>query len=204
MRRSLRRQVAFLRLYTAFTSLLLLVLCLTAFRQTASAQRFGEVTVERINVVDANGTLRMVISNKDRMHPGVIEGVTIDRPRPVAGMIFFSEAGDELGGLVYSGQDQSDSRSAGVTFDQVRQDQVLGIRYLESKGQRTAGLEVWDRSDTGLGARINATNAANQIQDPLERKAVLAKAPVLPGPRRVFVGKNASRAATVSLSDAQG
>ena len=57
-----------------------------AFRQ-ATAKDLGEITVERVNVVDANGTLRMVISDKDRMHPGVMDGVTIDRPRPVAAMI---------------------------------------------------------------------------------------------------------------------
>ena len=41
----------------------------------------GEITVERINVVDANGTLRLVISDRDRMHPGVVSGKTLDRQR---------------------------------------------------------------------------------------------------------------------------
>ena len=43
---------------------------------------------------DADGTLRLVVSNKDRMHPGVMDGIVMDRPRPVAGMIFFNEQGD--------------------------------------------------------------------------------------------------------------
>jgi hypothetical protein len=55
--------------------------------------------------VDANGTLRMVIANKDRMHPGVLDGKMINRPRPVAGMIFFNDERDEVGGLTYTGQD---------------------------------------------------------------------------------------------------
>jgi len=59
--------------------------------------------VQRLNIVDANGTLRMVLAGKDRMHPGVMDGVTVDRPRPVAGMLFFNDEGDEVGGLTYTG-----------------------------------------------------------------------------------------------------
>ena len=43
----------------------------------AGPQNFGEITVQRINVVDADGTLRMVLSSKDRMHPGVLEVAAI-------------------------------------------------------------------------------------------------------------------------------
>ena len=83
-----------LRGYVVVSSLLLVVLGTAAFRQRP-AQTQGEITVERINVVDRDGTLRMVISNKDRMHPGVMDGKTIDRPRPYAGIIFFNDEGDE-------------------------------------------------------------------------------------------------------------
>jgi hypothetical protein len=73
VRRSRRRQFLFLRAYTIVSSLALIVLGAAAFRQASAP---NEITVERINVVDASGTLRMVISNKDRMHPGVMDGVT--------------------------------------------------------------------------------------------------------------------------------
>src|SRR5260370_24546419 len=88
-----------IRLYLVSTSLALVTSTSAAFRQAAKPQNLGEITVERINVVDANGTLRLVIANKDRMHPGVIDGVTIDRPRPVAGLLFFNDEGDAVGGL---------------------------------------------------------------------------------------------------------
>ena len=74
MRGSLRRQLLFLRVYTMLSSVVLVGLATAAFRQ--STQTFGEITVQRLNVVDANGTLRLVLSNKDRMHPGVMDGVT--------------------------------------------------------------------------------------------------------------------------------
>jgi hypothetical protein len=204
MRHSLRRQLFFLRAYTIASSIVLVVLCTAAFQP--SAQKFGEITVERINVVDANGTLRMVVSNKDRMHPGVMDGVTIDRPRPVAGMLFFNDEGDEVGGLTFTGSGALRRANAGIMFDQLKQDQTIGFSYSETDGRRTAGFNVWDRADSPLSDLIRQLNEANTIADQAARNARLAeiRAAAPPGPRRVFVGKNANRAALVALSDAQG
>jgi hypothetical protein len=207
MRATLRRQLWFLRAYAVATSILLVVVTAAAFRQ-ASPQKFGEIAVERINVVDADGTLRMVLSNKDRMHPGVMDGVTIDRPRPVAGMLFFNDQGDEVGGLTYTGAERDGRRqaNAGIMFDQLKQDQTIGFSYSETNGRRTAGLQVWDRSDAPLSDLIRKLNEANRIENASERaKAIAAiRAEAPPGPRRVFVGKNADRTALVALSDAEG
>ncbi len=206
MRPSLRRQLAFFRIYTIVSSLALIGLSTAAFTQ--STQTFGHISAERLDIVDANGTLRMVISNKDRQHPGVIEGRTIDRPRPYAGMLFFNEAGDEVGGLTFTGRevDGQPRANAGMMFDQFRQDQTIGISYQESNGRRSAGLQVWDRADTGLGTLVDALNAANKLTDRAERDKALAaaRAAAPAGPRRLFVGKNSDKAAIVSLADAEG
>ena len=203
---TLRRQLRILQAYAAATFVVAAFLFITAFTQTPT-QPIAELTVQRLNVVDANGTLRFVLSNKDRMHPGVMDGVTINRPRPVAGMLFFNDEGDEVGGLTYTGSDDNGRRAnAGLMFDQLKQDQTVGISYNESNGQKTAGLQVWDRSDQPLSDLIKGLNAANALPEGPQRdeavKAVRAKAP--PGPRRVFVGKNGEKAATVSLADANG
>ena len=179
----------------------------TAFTQSNSVQRIDELTVQRLNVVDANGTLRLVLSNKDRMHPGILDGVTINRPRPVAGMLFFNDEGDEVGGLTYTGSDDNGRRAnAGIMFDQLKQDQTIGISYSENNGQRTAGLQVWDRSEQPLSDLIRALNDANALPEGPQReaavKAARAKAP--PGPRRLFAGKSADKSSTVSLADGQG
>jgi len=208
MRVSLRRQFLLLRVYAIATSLVFIVLAAAAFRQAGTSQNLGEIKVERINVVDANGTLRMVISNKDRMHPGVFDGKMIDRPRPVAGLIFFNDEGDEAGGLAYTGQERDGVRNAdaGIMFDQLKQDQTIGFSYTESNGRRTAGFQVWDRPESRHSELVERLNAANAIADRAERDKALAavRATSPPGPRRVFVGKNGDRAALVSLADAQG
>src|SRR5204862_3065620 len=118
----------FLRLYVVISTLALVVLSTAAFRQAVKPQNLGEITVERINVVDADGTLRLVISNKDRMHPGVVGGKTIQRARPYAGFIFFNDQGDEAGGLTLAGGDANGRRAAnaGLMFDQLGQDKTIG------------------------------------------------------------------------------
>jgi hypothetical protein len=208
MRHSLRRQLRVLQIYTAISFAVLAFLSVTAFTQSNTTQRIDELTVQRLNVVDANGTLRFVLSNKDRMHPGVMDGVTISRPRPVAGMLFFNDEGDEVGGLTYTGSDDNGRRAnAGIMFDQLKQDQTIGISYQEANGQRSAGFQVWDRSDTvRLSELIAKLNAANKLPAGAERDQAVAaiRSAAPPGPRRVFVGKTADKAATLVLSDGDG
>jgi len=205
----LRRELRILRAYAVLNTLVVIVIATAAFRQSSTAaQKLDYVTVHRIDVVDNDGTLRMVISNKDRMHPGVMDGKMIDRPRPVAGMLFFNDEGDEVGGLTYTGREQSGTRraDAGLMFDQLKQDQTIGFSYTEGNGRRTAGFQVWDRPESHLSELIEKINTANRIKDKTARDAELAKirASAEPGPRRVFVGKNADKSAVVSLADANG
>jgi len=199
------------RVYVVVSSVTMVILAAAAFKPVhaaqGKAQNLGEITVERINVVDADGTLRLVIANKQRMHPGVLDGVTIDRARPVAGLIFFNDEGDEVGGLTYTGRaGAARSASGSLTFDQLKQDQTIGIRYGESNGERFAALEVWDRSERPLSELIAKLNAANRIADATAREEAIkkARAEAPPAPRRVFVGKNNARAASIALADGSG
>jgi len=207
MRQSLRRQFLFLRAYAVTSSLILVVLAAAAFRQASAVRNSGEITVERLNVVDADGTLRMVLAGKDRMHPGVMDGVTIDRPRPVAGMLFFNDEGDEVGGLTYTGRVADGRGRANAGLMLLKQDQTIGISYSEANGQRSAGFQVWDRSDTvRLSELIRKLNAANKLPAGAQRDAAVneIRSAAPPGPRRVFVGKTQDKAATMVLADGNG
>lgn len=208
MIRSIRRQLRWLHAYAATTMIVFVVLVVSGFRGAHASKNMGEITVERIDVVDADGTLRLVISNKDRMHPGVIGGKTLQRPRPVAGLIFFNDQGDETGGLTFTGREANGHRVAdsGLMFDQLGQDQTIGFDYSEQDRQRSAGFKVWDRPETPLVDLVDKLNAANGIQDSAARTQALAKirAEAPKAAQRVFVGKTRDRAASVQLADPQG
>src|SRR5919199_1235573 len=129
----LRRELRLLRAHALVTTPLVVVLALGAFRQGARKARFTEIDVERINVVEPDGKLRMVIANRPRSIGPIYKGKPFGYPggsRP--GIIFFNDEGSENGGLTFSGRRNPDGTyqaSTGLSFDQFNQDQILYFQY---------------------------------------------------------------------------
>src|SRR6185369_11462715 len=101
----LDKQVRFLKVYSVVATLVGGLFLLTAFTLQTGKHNFEEINVQRINVVEKDGSLRLVIANNERS-PGPIE-----RGKPFgypgggrAGMIFYNEEGTENGGLVFGGK----------------------------------------------------------------------------------------------------
>ncbi|HEX3144387.1 MAG TPA: hypothetical protein VHQ64_10485 [Pyrinomonadaceae bacterium] len=162
METKLEREVRFLKIYAIVATLLCAVFLFSAFVIQTKKQKFDEIDVERINIVEKNGKLDMVISNEQRQHPGIVNGKIIERKgtRP-PGMIFFNHLGDEMGGLIF-GDNGGKGHFGSFTWDKVRNDQTMGFRYLESdNGTYQSGLEMWQQpnlpSDV-VGAKIEAAN----------------------------------------------
>jgi hypothetical protein len=109
---------------------------------------FDEIDVERINIVEPDGTLRTVISNKS-LFPGTYKhGVEHPREdRPTGGMIFLDDEGSEIGGLVYGGSRAADGtiESHGhMSFDQYNATQVFAVSSWEEGGERGSRLYFSD------------------------------------------------------------
>src|SRR5438094_741304 len=145
METKLEKQVRFLKIYAIVATLVCAVFLLTAFTLQNRPQKFQEINVERINVVEKDGSLRLVISNNERS-PGPIErGKPFGYPGGSrAGMIFYNEEGTENGGLVFSGKKENGKVNAygSLTFDQYEQDQTLALQYVDEDGKRRAGLAI--------------------------------------------------------------
>ena len=115
-------------------------LSLAAFSQGAQKQRFTEIDVERINIVEPDGSYRMVISNRPRSIGPIYKGKPFGYPggtRP--GIIFFNDEGTENGGLTFTGKKNADgtyAASSGFSFDQFNQDQVLYFQHTEENGRK--------------------------------------------------------------------
>jgi hypothetical protein len=204
----LQRDVRLLKAYAFVVTLLLGVLIFAAFSQGNQKNKFAEIDVERINVIEKDGKLKMVISNSERQHPGVIDGRTLSRTRP-AGMLFFNEKGDECGGLSFNGDQKDGKASAGalLAFDRFLQDQTVAIQYGENNGQYSAGLRVWDRPDSSLGEVVDKLQTIQKMSDGPEKTQAMQKLRETSGvgaAQRVFVGKTREKAAALTLSDPQG
>lgn len=185
---------------------------LTGAKEPVHGQ-FDEITVGRINIVEPDGTKRLIISNRAQF-PGAFErGKEIERPdrRTFAGMIFINEEGTENGGFLQKGSIGPDGRvSAGLslTFDRFRQDQMLQLLQSESGGTATASIVINDvpshtvtSSDDDAQFREEAAKLP-----PAERGAYwrrLAEAGRL-GQGRIYLGTTRDRASSLVLNDPQG
>src|SRR5687767_7640344 len=110
-------------------------------------QKFEEIDVERINVREPDGTLRMTIAGNARTPDPLLEGTDMDRTGTRgAGLLFFTDEGFECGGLVYTGKDGE--AAASLTYDRYRTDQVIQVAYGERDGAWEGGLVIQDRPAT--------------------------------------------------------
>ena len=122
-------------------------------------QSFDEIQVHRMNVVEPDGTLRMVISNRDRL-PGVIvkgkESPKVDRPE--AGMLFYNNEGSENGGLIFGGHRNEKGEivdsGGSLTFDKYGASQIVQIAGVDDKDDKFAGLAVNDQNNSRRSRRI--------------------------------------------------
>src|SRR5215472_16062388 len=159
--------------YSALLSTVFMVLVLTG----ATPQRiesFDSIKVHRIDVVETDGTLRMVIANHERL-PGVIvkgkEFPKVDRPE--AGVLFYNDEETENGGLIFGGHRDGNGEvvNSGVSlsFDKYGQGkQIVQLAGVDDRDNKFAGLAVNDQN------------------------------------RRIWVGRKEDGASVVSLMDGNG
>lgn len=168
----------FLVIYSGLLTAVFATSMLAGFT-TSPASTFDEINVQRINVREPDGTLRMVIADSAKL-PGVIvkgqEQPKVDRPQ--AGMLFFNDEGSENGGLIFGGKkdahgDVVDSGGS-LSFDRYNANQVVQLLGVDDKDNSMAGMAVSDSRENGAGHR------------------------------RLWAGRTADGSSSVSLMDAAG
>ena len=206
MNNKTQKQITFLLVYSGILTLALILTIVWVIVKDPDTQ-FHEITVERINVVESNGDLKLVISNSQRQHSGVINGKALPQRDRQPGLIFFNAVGDECGGLVYDGN----SNEAGLVLsvDQFRDDQVMQLRYVEDTESkaRTYGLQFWEYpKENSYDEREQAFDAIKAISNKNEqREAILKmKAQGLLSEDRMFIGKKMNSDVGLFINDSTG
>jgi hypothetical protein len=164
----------FLVLYSAVVSTVLLGVVLIGAKKPASPE-FDKVRAHRIDIVEPDGTLRMVISNKNELPPVIIKGKEhpeMGEARPQAGMLFYNDEGTENGGLIFGGKKNEKGEvvdsGGSLSFDKYGAGQIIQLAGIDDKDHKFAGLAVGQ------------------------------------GGQRIWIGHGDSGAASVSLSDSNG
>ena len=162
-----------------------------------------ELDVQRINIREPDGTLRMTISNSATLPGLIIKGTEHPFPnRMAAGILFFNDEGTENGGLLFGGGKRGQNASTGghLSFDQYEQDQVISLDQTEDHGRRHAGLTFFDRPSTSLPVDLVENLGTPEGSAEFE---TMARAGAFGYPR-LFIGKNEEHESTVVLRDAKG
>ncbi|MEN5054565.1 MULTISPECIES: hypothetical protein [Sphingobacterium] len=135
--------VAFLMLFYSFNTL---------------HQKFDEITVKRINIVDDKGVNRMIISNQERMEPPILFGKKYKRALNPAGIIFYNEKGDECGGLAISKNPETNTYALAFDYDNA---DAIGILTQQSNKNNhyKSGIVINDKDLSGkIGGNTNRIN----------------------------------------------
>lgn len=205
----LAKQIRILQIYAVVLTLVVIAFVIYTLAGNNSSAHFKEITAERVNIIEHNGKLRMVISNKENQHPGIMDNKNLSKRDRPAGMIFFNDAGDECGGLVYDG----DKNSASMTYsiDQWKNDQVMQLQYIQDNNSnepvKSYGLKLWDRNDKfTLMHLINYDDSLKKLKDTNAYNAGMQKlkAAGLYANERLFVGKNKAGEVGLFLNDEKG
>jgi hypothetical protein len=142
----LLRQVRNLRRFCIALAVLFAATLLVA---ATGMTRFDVLSVERLNIVDAQGKPRLVLANAERFPPPTLGGKTFKRAVQPAGIVFFNAKGDEVGGLALTDFEQG--RVSALAFDYANADAMgLMTRITPDGKEATTGLQINSRPDEAL------------------------------------------------------
>lgn len=221
----IERDVRFLKRYAIVTTTMLALLSVAAFTRSPRKEKFDEIDVGRINIVEPNGMYRMVLSNRKQSIGPVYKGKPFGYKgggRP--GIIFFNDEGTENGGLTFTGstcvRDSSVTTgrpcskgtynaSTHMSFDQFNQDQVVNLDYNDNNGRRLMGFSINDRANIDIHQMVDESDSIKRIRDTVARNAAMERWAM---PRngvplsvqRLFIGRDVAKAAVLNLSDKNG
>lgn len=169
------------RFLVVYSFVLTAVFLFTVWTQVSSSHRkarFDEIEVHRINVVEPDGTLRMVLSDHARLPGIIVQGKEKPFDRPQAGLLFYNDEGSENGGLIFSGHRNAKGEivdsGGSLSFDRYGANQEVQLIGVNDKEDRLAGLVV---ADSVSGSEVY---------------------------RRIWVGRGEDGAAVMALMDGKG
>lgn len=127
------------------------------------------LTAQRINIVEPDGTLRLVLTSSALLPALILRGREHAHPNrpPLAGLVFFNDEATEQGGLVFAGSSTDGQVSSGVhlSFDNYEQDQALVLSsHDDGHDQRVAWLEFVDRPEWSLADILEEAPADGDAQ----------------------------------------
>ena len=198
---------------TSMAALLAAVMTLTGASDPGRRASFDEITVGRINIVEPDGTKRLIISNKAQFPGDFIQGKEGARPdrSTFAGMLFINEEGTENGGFIQKGSigpDGKISSGLSLTFDRFRQDQTLQLITTDSAEHQMTAIKINDvpaYTVTSMQDVKRFNTEARKLPEAQQQAywSKLADEGRL-NQNRIWLGNTATKGSALQLKDAKG
>lgn len=189
MEKHLLSQVRTLKIYVGILTLLLVSVFFYSFKKGGN-EKFTTIDVERINIVEKDGKLKMVLSNKDLLPPAINNGRVLNTVKGGRGpgILFYNDSGDECGGYLFG------DWGSHFSMDQYKQDQAVYVQVINGQAGepvRTAGYWVSPQSHLMTSDLMDVQlDSISLIPDKLLRDAARKKFwEKLDQYNKVFMGK---------------
>lgn len=174
---------------------------------------FDEITVGRINIVEPDGTKRVILSSRARFPGDFSRGKETQRPdrSDVAGLLFIDDEGTENGGLIQNGKLGKDGKvdaALSLTFDRFRQDQGLQLQHSDDDKASISYVKINDVPDPKISSIEDLHRFAEEAGKlpPEQRDAYYRKlkdeGKLLQN--RIYLGTTEDHAAALVLADGKG
>jgi hypothetical protein len=174
---------------------------------------FDQITVHRINVIEPDGTTRLVISDNAEFPGAYYLGKEYPRTdRDATGILFNDEEGTENGGLIFGGKKDASgvSHSWGhLSFDEYQRDQTLVMESSSDGDSRTTYYVLNDDPRPyALTPQLSAEWQRLKAMPPGPERTEASKAwhAKYPGGlvNRGYFGRGRDKSVSLTLSDQQG
>lgn len=202
----------FLAAYSGVLTIVFAATVLTGFKKSAQNAEFDQITAHRINIVEPDGTPRLILSNKTAFPGDYMHGKELARPdrRDSSGLVFLNDEGTEDGGLIYGGKRDaagSPSSFSHLSFDQYDQDQTLVLGAGSKDGKGGSGMTINDVGNFLMTPESNADAMRWKMMPhgPARAQAykeLLAKYP--PSISRAYFGSDPDKSVGLTLRDDKG
>lgn len=199
----------FLFIYSGILTVAFIMTVLVEIFYTPTVVRARELDVQRINVSEPDGTVRLIISNKAQFPGLIVKGHEFaHKDRQTAGMLFFNDEGTENGGLIFGGARKSNGQVSSyghLSFDQYMQDQTLTLESNQEGNSFSKNFSIVDRPQYSISDVIPLIEKY-QNDPSYENKAAIDAFVAQHGAAasRLYIGEFPDKSVSVELKDEDG
>jgi hypothetical protein len=126
-----------------------------------------ELTVKRLNVVEDDGTLRIVIGNSTHGTTAPMRGRLVEHPgrNASAGLLFVNDEGTECGGLQYAGfrGAQGKEQMGYLTVDDYEQNESLRLGMFQNGEASQRFIEFTDQPEWSIVDMVEETEGLDPV-----------------------------------------